>query len=97
MPDQQADGPEDPWDVPPARASRGGGGPGGRRPRRDGGGSGGADRGSSGAERGRSRAEDGTDPADDVPDTDEAGTGRRGAPRSDAVRPGHPVPDESPG
>lgn len=30
----------------------------------------------------------------DVPDTDEAGTGRRGAPRSAAVHPEHPVPDE---
>ncbi|MGW7378190.1 hypothetical protein [Streptomyces sp. NPDC054794] len=31
---------------------------------------------------------------DDVPDTDEAGTGRRGAPHSGAVHPEHPVPDE---
>ncbi|WP_053752099.1 hypothetical protein [Streptomyces sp. MMG1533] len=31
---------------------------------------------------------------DDVPDTDEAGTGRQGAPRSGAVHPEHPVPDE---
>ncbi|CAL9599614.1 hypothetical protein SUDANB58_05410 [Streptomyces sp. enrichment culture] len=30
----------------------------------------------------------------DVPDTDEAGTGRRGAPRSGAVPSEHPVPDE---
>ncbi|MET9824814.1 MULTISPECIES: hypothetical protein [unclassified Streptomyces] len=35
--------------------------------------------------------------ADDVPDTDEAGTGRQGAPHSAAVHPEHPVPDESPG
>ena len=33
----------------------------------------------------------------DVPDTDEAGTGRQGAPHSGAVHPEHPVPDESPG
>ncbi|WP_030247595.1 MULTISPECIES: hypothetical protein [unclassified Streptomyces] len=32
--------------------------------------------------------------ADDVPDTDEAGTGRQGAPRQGAVHPEHPVPDE---
>ncbi|MBN0042688.1 hypothetical protein JS756_00885 [Streptomyces actuosus] len=31
-----------------------------------------------------------------VPDTDEAGTGRRGAAHSGAVHPEHPVPDESP-
>jgi hypothetical protein len=37
----------------------------------------------------------GDEPAADVPDTDEAGTGRRGAPRSGAVHPEHPVPDES--
>ncbi|WP_077797155.1 hypothetical protein [Streptomyces sp. JHA26] len=41
------------------------------------------------------------EPADrggtDVPDTDEAGTGRRGAPRSGNVHPEHPEPDESSG
>lgn len=31
---------------------------------------------------------------DDVPDTDEAGTGRRGAPRADPAQSEHPVPDE---
>jgi hypothetical protein len=31
-----------------------------------------------------------------VPDTDEAGTGRQGAPHSGSVHPEHPVPDESP-
>ncbi|MFI7382734.1 hypothetical protein [Streptomyces sp. NPDC049813] len=35
-------------------------------------------------------------PADDVPDTDEAGTRRRGAEGSDTVHPEHPDPDESP-
>jgi hypothetical protein len=34
------------------------------------------------------------EPAADVPDTDESGTGRRGAPRSGAVHPEQPVPDE---
>ncbi|WP_405593688.1 hypothetical protein [Streptomyces sp. NBC_01092] len=34
--------------------------------------------------------------ADDVPDTDEAGTGRRGAPRSGTVHPEHPTPQEPP-
>ncbi|GGQ82562.1 hypothetical protein [Streptomyces flaveolus] len=41
------------------------------------------------------------EPADsgdtDVPDTDEAGTGPQGAPRSGNVHPEHPVPDESSG
>lgn len=37
------------------------------------------------------------DEAADVPDTDEAGTGRRGAPQSGAVHPEHPAPEESPG
>ncbi|MEU9101025.1 hypothetical protein [Streptomyces sp. NPDC048361] len=32
-----------------------------------------------------------------IPDTDEAGTGRRGAPHSGSKRPGHPVPHEPPG
>lgn len=35
-------------------------------------------------------------PDPDVPDTDEAGTGRRGAPHSGSRRPEHPVPDEPP-
>ncbi|MEV5313275.1 hypothetical protein [Streptomyces sp. NPDC052610] len=32
----------------------------------------------------------------DVPDTDEAGTGRRGDQRADTVHPEHPGPEESP-
>ncbi|GGT23023.1 hypothetical protein [Streptomyces chromofuscus] len=32
----------------------------------------------------------------DVPDVDEAGSGRQGAPRSATVHPEHPGPDESP-
>ncbi|RRQ80764.1 hypothetical protein [Streptomyces griseofuscus] len=39
---------------------------------------------------------DGGDPGDDLPDTDEAGTGPRGAPRTATVHPEHPGPDESP-
>ncbi|GAA2259538.1 MULTISPECIES: hypothetical protein [Streptomyces] len=47
-----------------------------------------------GAKDGR-RSDDETDePAGDVPDTDEAGTGRQGAPRSGTVQTEHPVPDE---
>jgi hypothetical protein len=34
--------------------------------------------------------------ATDVPDTDEAGTARRGAPRTNTVHPEHPGPEESP-
>ncbi|MEU0971175.1 hypothetical protein ABZ357_39355 [Streptomyces sp. NPDC005917] len=34
------------------------------------------------------------DPGADIPDTDEAGTGPRGAPRSGAVHPEDPLPDE---
>ncbi|CAL9351564.1 hypothetical protein [Streptomyces sp. enrichment culture] len=37
------------------------------------------------------------DSTDDVPDTDEAGTGRQGAPHSAASYPEAPVPDESTG
>jgi hypothetical protein len=33
--------------------------------------------------------------ATDVPDTDEAGSGRKGAPHPGGVHPGQPVPDES--
>lgn len=40
---------------------------------------------------GKDRADE---PADDVPDTDEAGTGRQGAPQQGTVHPEHPVPDE---
>ncbi|MFC9634910.1 hypothetical protein ACFTY8_38095 [Streptomyces mirabilis] len=32
----------------------------------------------------------------EIPDTDEAGTGRRGGPHSGSRRPKHPVPDEPP-
>ncbi|MFI2433390.1 hypothetical protein [Streptomyces sp. NPDC018693] len=36
------------------------------------------------------------DDDEDVPDTDEAGTGRQGAPHAATVNPEHPTPDESP-
>ncbi|MFR9799354.1 hypothetical protein ACL02U_26210 [Streptomyces sp. MS06] len=44
--------------------------------------------------RGEHRADDDEEIAEDVPDTDVAGTGRRGAPRSGSVHPERPVPDE---
>ncbi|MFE7760839.1 hypothetical protein [Streptomyces sp. NPDC057438] len=44
------------------------------------------------------REEDASGDGDaDVPDTDEAGTGRQGETRSDAVHPEQPVPDEPSG
>ncbi|MEU0584700.1 hypothetical protein [Streptomyces sp. NPDC006132] len=42
----------------------------------------------------KDQADEADEPAEDVPDTDEAGTGRQGAPRSGTVHPEHPVPDE---
>ncbi|WP_314219986.1 hypothetical protein [Streptomyces zaehneri] len=71
LPDQQADGGEDPWDIgSPERA---------------------AASGESGAP-----SESGGDGenAPDVPDTDEAGTGRRGAPRAGSGQADQPVPEE---
>ncbi|AXI90114.1 hypothetical protein G3I30_04625 [Actinospica acidiphila] len=40
---------------------------------------------------------EGPESEEDVPDTDEAGTGRQGAPHSAASYPEAPVPDESTG
>ncbi|MEV6380266.1 hypothetical protein AB0M31_12690 [Streptomyces sp. NPDC051773] len=40
---------------------------------------------------------EGAEEADDVPDTDEAGTGRQGAPQSGSANPEQPVPDEPSG
>lgn len=37
------------------------------------------------------------DPDRSLPDTDEAGAGRRGSPNTGGVHPGHPVPDEPSG
>jgi hypothetical protein len=39
-------------------------------------------------------ADEDTERTTDVPDTDEAGTGRQGAPHSAAVNPEQPMPDE---
>ncbi|MGC9377403.1 hypothetical protein [Streptomyces sp. MH13] len=87
MPDQQAGTGDDPWEAAaPTREQL----EQGQRPEGDQG-----DEADDGA--GDDRAEPSTGPAADVPDTDEAGTGRQGAPHSAAVHPEHPVPDESSG
>lgn len=41
--------------------------------------------------------ESGTPVPKDLPDMDETGAGRRGAPHSGGVHPEQPVPDEAPG
>lgn len=81
LPDQQAGPGEDPWDVAPAAAERESEKKAGRRPKEP------DDDGAG--------DESGTGP--DVPDTDEAGTGRRGAPQSASGNPEDPVPDEPTG
>lgn len=43
------------------------------------------------------RDEGAPDEPEDVPDTDEAGTGRQGAPQSGSANPEQPVPDEPSG
>ncbi|MFG3659067.1 hypothetical protein [Streptomyces sp. NPDC047706] len=50
------------------------------------------------ADEGEERAAEdgGADDATDVPDPDEAGSGRQGAPQSATVHPEHPAPEESP-
>ncbi|MEB3965713.1 hypothetical protein OKJ48_36645 [Streptomyces kunmingensis] len=48
------------------------------------------------AENEADEAAEQVDRADDVPETDEAGTRRRGDHGSDTVHPEHPDPDESP-
>ncbi|GAA3983638.1 hypothetical protein GCM10022384_35410 [Streptomyces marokkonensis] len=84
MPDQQAGTGDDPWEAAaPTREQR----EQGQRPEGDEEAEGDED-----AER-----DDTAGDATDVPDTDEAGTGRQGAPHSGAVHPEHPVPDESSG
>ncbi|MFH8445168.1 hypothetical protein ACH4D3_28605 [Streptomyces sp. NPDC018026] len=95
MPDQQAGDHEDPWEAAsPTREQREHRqGLDGERPADD------AESAGDGesARDGESAGDAETGPVPDVPDTDEAGTGRRGAPHSAAVHPEHPVPDESPG
>ncbi|MEU9355438.1 hypothetical protein AB0D65_31655 [Streptomyces griseoloalbus] len=80
LPDQQAGAGEDPWEVAPAAAERESEA---REPEE---------------QREPTESEEppesgGTEP--DVPDTDEAGTGRQGAPHSASDNPEQPVPDES--
>ncbi|MFI2410872.1 hypothetical protein [Streptomyces sp. NPDC018947] len=87
MPDQQAGAGEDPWEAASSSASE--------------------NTGSTSEDTEDTAREPGTggsgagEPSDseetDVPDTDEAGSGRRGAPQSGNVHPEHPVPDESSG
>ncbi|ANS69896.1 hypothetical protein SLINC_7672 [Streptomyces lincolnensis] len=82
LPDQQAHDGEDPWEVGDGRAQ---GDTVDSTEAAD----------TTAAERAGDSEPEGTEDADaDVPDTDESGTGRRGAPRSGAVHEEHPVPDE---
>ncbi len=101
MPDQQAGTGDDPWEAAaPTREQR----EQGQRPEgdEDAGGTDDTGDGARGptdetAQPTSGGAEPAAGPATDVPDTDEAGTGRQGAPHSGAVHPEHPVPDESSG
>jgi hypothetical protein len=90
MPDQQAGDHDDPWEAAsPTREQREHRqGLDNERPEDD------AETSGDGETSGGGEA--GSE-ADDVPDTDEAGTGRRGAPQSGAVHPEHPVPEEPSG
>jgi hypothetical protein len=92
MPDQQAGPRDDPWEVAePTREQREHrqGTDSDRRPGEEDSGAGDEAEGETVESPGGSAA--------DVPDTDEAGTGRRGAPHSGAAHPEHPVPNDSPG
>jgi hypothetical protein len=92
LPDQQAHAGEDPWEVAPARAAENAGEDTGSADTDD---SSDAD---AKAEAGaKADADADAAPDMDVPDTDEAGTGRQGAPRAATVNPAHPTPDESTG
>ncbi|MFF1439147.1 hypothetical protein [Streptomyces sp. NPDC058295] len=77
LPDQQADGGEDRWDVgdPEHTAA-----------------SGGTDEPGEPGESGESGGD--VENAPDVPDTDEAGTGRQGAPHAGSGQSDRPVPEE---
>ncbi|MEU3663524.1 hypothetical protein AB0E77_27855 [Streptomyces sp. NPDC032940] len=93
LPDQQAGAGEDPWEAAATRARPA---PAAAEDAEDSEDS--PDPGA--ADRDAPADAEGTDVPDadtDVPDTDEAGTGRRGAPQSGNVHPEHPVPDESSG
>ncbi|GAA3494913.1 hypothetical protein GCM10019016_020130 [Streptomyces prasinosporus] len=79
LPDQQAGAGEDPWEVAPAAAER-------------------ESEKTSGASGASAESAESSEPGaaeSDVPDTDEAGTGRQGAPHSASGNPEQPVPDES--
>ncbi|MCX4705542.1 hypothetical protein [Streptomyces sp. NBC_01373] len=87
LPDQQAHDGEDPWEV------GAGGGQGDTVDTNEAAESAGRpDEADEARETAETKESD--EPAADVPDTDESGTGRRGAPQSGAVHPEHPVPDE---
>lgn len=89
LPDQQAGTGDDPWEAAaPTRE---------QREQLQGDPADAADRDEDTGAGGEESGEDAAEPAADVPDTDEAGTGRQGAPHSAAVHPEHPVPDESSG
>jgi hypothetical protein len=85
LPDQQAHAGEDPWEVVPSRE---------RGTTDDVDEQGTGEPGEAGGAQ-ATGAQSTDEPDTDVPDTDEAGTGRQGEPRSAAVHPEHPVPDES--
>ncbi len=97
MPDQPARS-DDPWDLPGDRPAdrpedrsadrQSSENPGGPTDENDENDQDGGDGGDGGDDR---------DLGDELPDTDEAGTGPRGAPRTGTVHPEHPGPDESPG
>ncbi|WP_086773224.1 hypothetical protein [Streptomyces bobili] len=102
LPDQQAHAGEDPWEVAPARAAENAGEDTGSADTDD---SSDADADTDDSSDADAKAEAGAKadadadaaPDMDVPDTDEAGTGRQGAPRAATVNPAHPTPDESTG
>ncbi len=91
MPDQQAGAGDDPWEAaaPTREQLEQQQGLESERPDEDTG----ADEDTADGETGEPLP----DSVTDVPDTDEAGTGRRGAPRHAAVHPEHPAPEESSG
>ncbi|WP_399893685.1 hypothetical protein ACGH7X_35880 [Streptomyces sp. BBFR51] len=94
MPDQQAGIDDDPWEAAAPTREQLEHRQGDESDRREGEGE---EHTEADDEAGGERAEQPDGSATDVPDTDEAGTGRQGAPHSGNVNPEHPVPDESSG
>lgn len=92
LPDQQAHAGEDPWEVAPARAAENAGEHTGSADTDDS-----SDADAKTEAGAKADADADAAPDMDVPDTDEAGTGRQGAPRAATVNPAHPTPDESTG